>query len=419
MPPIGAEGNAQMSTTEPRFTGKRIAVCMDGTWQRLRSNTPTNIAKIARSIEHESADGAKQIVVYTAGVGAANDLSREAEGALAGGLFGKGLEEDILNTYIRICLNYQWGDQLYIFGYSRGAFSARSLAGLIRRCGIVRRRFVHRAPEAFDLYRLRRNRNDVLNPDDPIFQRFRAETNKRPHEMGKDDLPPPIPIAYVGLFDTVGQRGLPSGLGFLTDLVNRRFEFHSLELGAFVQSARHAVAIDEHRFAFPPTLWTNIDELNAPHAGEGVSPFDLPYQQRWFPGAHGDIGGGDAKARLADIPLAWVVEGAERQGLAFDRSEGSPLGDAAHPDRWDYAAPFSVRPSLIRLRTRRLLNRRLGKELTPELGAALLHVATPRRLLADRRYRAPALRPFKRTFRQLQAAVAMAELLSFAAADRD
>ena len=121
-----------MTAAEQEFKGKRIAVCMDGTWQRLRTDYPTNIAKIARSVDHEDEGGGKQIVVYAQGVGASSDLTAQAKGALAGGLFGKGLEEDILNTYVRICLNYQWGDRLYLFGYSRGAFSARSLAGSSR-----------------------------------------------------------------------------------------------------------------------------------------------------------------------------------------------------------------------------------------------------------------------------------------------
>ncbi|NDC59307.1 MAG: DUF2235 domain-containing protein, partial [Alphaproteobacteria bacterium] len=121
---------------------KRIAVCMDGTWSRLNQQSPTNIAKLARSVDHESADGAKQIVVYTPGVGAADDLKASASGALAGGLFGDGLEQDIVQTYVRLSLNYQAGDEIYIFGYSRGAFSARSLGAMIRRCGVLRRRHV-------------------------------------------------------------------------------------------------------------------------------------------------------------------------------------------------------------------------------------------------------------------------------------
>lgn len=391
--------------TEP-FRGKRIAVCMDGTWQRLRNPNPTNIAKIARAVDHEDFGGAKQIVVYTPGVGAANDLSKDADGTFAGGLFGNGLEDDILQTYIRICLNYQWGDELYIFGYSRGAFSARSLAALIRRCGIFRRRFVQHAPEAFELYRKRK-----CNPEDAEFLDFRSRTNKRPQGMGPTELPPPIPIAYLGIFDTVGQRGLPSGLGPLSDLVNRRFAFHDTDLSHTVLAARHAVAIDERRFAFPPTLWTNLDSLKRRFLELGYRPDDLPYQQRWFPGLHGDIGGGDAKAPLADFPLAWIIDGATRAGLKIDLSEGTPIGEAARAELLDPTLPFCGR-------VRGIGGRRLpaGTPFEPQRALAQLHPVAIRRALRSQRYRPTPLRPLRKTFQELRNALNLVDLLLAAAA---
>lgn len=386
--------------TEP-FRGKRIAVCMDGTWQRLRTNHPTNIAKIARAVDHEDFGGAKQIVVYTRGVGAANDLNKDADGALAGGLFGAGLENDILDTYVRICLNYQWGDALYIFGYSRGAFSARSLAGLIRRCGIVRRRFIHEAPRAFELYRKRFD-----GPDAPELVEFRKTTNKSRSDA--TDRAEPPPIHYIGIFDTVGQRGLPSGLGPLTDLFNRKFEFHSTDLSSTVKAARHAVAIDERRFAFPPTLWSNLDELNKRYREQGMVSEELPYQQRWFPGLHGDIGGGDPKARLADIPLAWIVEGAIKAGLKIDRTEGTPLGDAVRADLIDPTLPFTAKPSGVRVRRLPVP----AKPFEPEKAVGLLHpAATHRALQLGPRYNPPTLRGLRKTFSEMRHAVAMANLL--------
>jgi len=379
---------------------------MDGTWQRLRSDHPTNIAKIARAVDHEDFGGAKQIVVYTRGVGAPTDLTRDADGALAGGLFGAGLETDILETYIRICLNYQWGDKLYLFGYSRGAFSARSLAGLIRRCGIVRRRFVNRAPEAFELYRKRFDSADA-----PELVRFRQETNKsRPDALERGD---PPPIEFLGVFDTVGQRGLPSGLGILTDWFNRKYEFHDSDLSPFVLAARHAVAIDERRFAFPPTLWTNLDALNARFVEQGLRGDELPYQQRWFPGLHGDIGGGDPKAKLADIPLGWVVEGAVRAGLKIDRTEGTPLGEAVRAEMIDPTLPFTG-PSRG-LRVRRLPIS--AKPFEPQVAVGLLHPAATRRALElGPRYRPPTLRRLRKTFREMRNAVALANLLLAVAA---
>ena len=392
---------------EPVFRGKRIAVCMDGTWQRLRTRHPTNIAKIARAVEHEDDAGCKQIVVYARGVGAASDLHDSPDGALAGGLFGAGLENDILDTYVRLCLNYQWGDAIYLFGYSRGAFSVRSLAGLIRRCGIVRRRYVDRAPEAFDLYRKKRR-----EPSHPDFLAFRAATNKRPEGCAPGEAPAPIPISYIGIFDTVGQRGLPSGLGPLTDLFNRRFEFHSTELGDNIAAARHAVAIDERRFAFPPTLWTNLEMLNRPFVELGVPTDQLPYQQRWFPGSHGDVGGGAPNARLPDIPLAWISEGAMQAGLSIDVSEGTPLGAAARAELLDPTAPFAQKKTWG-LRTRKLP---LARRAAPDQAVALLHQAAAERAIRlGARYRPPTLRSLRVPLRQLRAACAMSALLLAAA----
>lgn len=378
---------------------KRIAICIDGTWSRLNQKSPTNIAKIARSVEHESKDGAKQIVVYTPGVGAADDLQASASGALAGGLFGEGLERDIVQTYVRLSLNYQAGDDIFIFGYSRGAFSARSLAAMIRRCGVLRRRHVDQASAAFALYR------SGKPADDPACVEFRNRYGKSAHggpdgAGGKAD----VDVAYTGLFDTVGQRGLPSGLGPLTDWMNKRYEFHDVKLGAHVKSARHACAIDEARFAFPPTLWTNIDDLNAPFAARGVAPLDLPYQQRWFPGTHGDIGGGADGAKLANFALQWIVEGAERAGLAFDRSEGSPLAVSTSPEELDPLAKLVAPNGPSGLKPRTIVQLEKGQhEVSPEVAAVVLHEVTALRAVLAKRppYRPRALRKFRDALRTI------------------
>jgi uncharacterized protein (DUF2235 family) len=397
-------------------SNKRIAVCLDGTWQRLRTETPTNIAKIARSVHHEGSDGVKQIVIYTAGVGAANDLQQDASGAIAGGAFGAGLERDILDTYTRLALNYQWGDDLYIFGYSRGAFSARSLAGLIRRCGIVRRRYVHKAAEAFQLYR-----DGVdLGPDDAAYVNFRNTWGKSLMGDVHPDGYPGTPIRYMGIFDTVGQRGLPSGLGPLTEWINSKYAFHNLELGASVASARHALAIDEARFAFPPTFWTNLEELNSRYRMT-VEPHELPYQQRWFPGTHGDIGGGDGDPKLADFPLVWVVQGAQEAGLAIEDTIGSPYGDVLA--RLDPVAPDVGPKGLKRLsianwplRRRQIMPGLKRREVVDRGGAVeTIHLATALRVKGleaiGKRYRPPNLRPFLPSLRELGAVLPLIETL--------
>lgn len=149
-----------------------------------------------------------------------------------------------------------------------------------------------------------------------------------------------------------------------------------------------------------------------PHVAGGAGPYQLPYQQRWFPGTHGDVGGGDPKAKLADIPLSWIVEGAMQTGLKIDLTEGTPLGEAARTELLDPTAPFSA--PARGLRVRRLPVK--GKVLEPEQAAMLLHQAAPERALRlGRRYRPPTLRIARRTLRQLHAAMAVTELLLLAA----
>jgi uncharacterized protein (DUF2235 family) len=377
---------------------KRIAVCMDGTWSRLNQKAPTNIAKLARSVDHESADGAKQIVVYTPGVGAADDLKASASGALAGGLFGEGLEQDIVQTYVRLSLNYQAGDEIYIFGYSRGAFSARSLGAMIRRCGVLRRRHVDQGKAAFDLYRTGKPAD---HPDCVAFRnKFGKSASGGPDGSGPK---PDIEIAFVGLFDTVGQRGLPSGLGFFTDWMNRKYEFHDVTLGQHVKAARHACAIDEARFAFPPTLWTNLDELNASHVAKGVAPLDLPYQQRWFPGTHGDIGGGAPGAKLANFSLQWIAEGAERAGMRFDRSDGSPLAASLTSEELDPLAKLVAPNGPSGIRPRNIVSLPKGQKTVPvDVAAIVLHeVAAVRAMRSQPPYRPRSLKRFRTALREI------------------
>jgi uncharacterized protein (DUF2235 family) len=166
-----------------------------------------------------------------------------------GGALGWGLTDTIVEAYRILVFAYEPGDEISIFGFSRGAYTARSLAGFIRSCGIAPRRHVARIPEALARYLM------------------------------------------------------------IAPLLNRGSQFHDADLSRSVKSARHAVAIDERRRTFPPTLWANLDQLNG--AGTG----DLPYQQKWFPGDHGSVGGGGDRVGLSSITLEWIATGAQSAGL--------------------------------------------------------------------------------------------------------
>ncbi|HYD71521.1 MAG TPA: DUF2235 domain-containing protein [Candidatus Binatia bacterium] len=287
---------------------KRLVICCDGTWQRLYGDALTNVALTARSVATRDGQGNPQIVFYSEGVGASlSGLS------LWQGMTGADLDDNLLEAWLFLNLNYEPGDQIYLFGFSRGAYTVRSLAGLLRKIGVLRRAHVDKARNALDIYRTRE-----FGADSPETERFRtAHAIAWPRLAAPFTAPPyDLRIRYLGLWDTVGALGIPRLLPIQVGL-NKGYEFHDTALSRSVQFARHAVAIDERRAAFAPTLWSNVDAFNPP----GAAPRVL---QMWFPGDHGGVGGGEARG-LSNCALMWVLEGAERAGLALQREPGSVL----------------------------------------------------------------------------------------------
>lgn len=409
---------------------KRFVICLDGTWQQLQQDKLTNIGIIARSIAHTnttaSGDKISQIVIYNQGVGASTQALGRASilgraqtsfNKMAGGIFGEGLEDVIVDTYLRLAFNYEDGDEIYIFGFSRGAFAARSLAGLINCSGIVSRRHADRAWDAFALYRTPTPHNAT---DEQKAEQLEAQRQfRRLYGKGSraadgtrvaQDAPPPI--TYLGIFDTVGQRGMPNAFGWVSNLLNRRYGFHNLSICPNVQSARHAVAIDEQRLGFPPTLWDNVDDANtSARQRPGADQARRYYEQRWFVGTHGDVGGGN-DSPLAASPLKWIAEGAAACGLRFYATHGedeSPMTTLLREAGLQFNAPItrptfwkSLSPMNYPIAARRIWSR---KEQPSEDDADMLidPSAFRRWEAADirPRYRSPALRPFKKIMRKM------------------
>jgi uncharacterized protein (DUF2235 family) len=316
---------------------KRIVVCCDGTWQRLDSARPTNVVRLAKAVLPADAAGRPQVVILIDGVGTGRGTTAMARAIdrLLGGLTGLGLEETLADAYRQLVFAYRPGDEIHVFGYSRGAYTARSLVGMIRNCGILARARADRVGEALALYR---STAAADRPDGARSLAFRAahapevltgdgELAWREAAQPARDWSSAVPlrISFLGVWDTVGALGVPERWT-LASLVNRRHRFHDTCLSSRVAAARHAVAIDERRSSFEPTLWDNVDALNAWAA-------DLPYRQEWFPGVHAAVGGGGHDRSLASGALLWVMEGAAARGLAFDAgalaeaaSEADPLG---------------------------------------------------------------------------------------------
>jgi uncharacterized protein (DUF2235 family) len=325
---------------------KRIAIFCDGTWNSSDAEFQTNVVKLSLAVAHHDENGVSQQLLYMPGVGSgrgATGLARHID-RWGGGLFGWGMTENIEEAYRNLAFSFESGskdwpsDEIFVFGFSRGAFTARSLCGLIRSCGIPCRENVKRIPEAIARYR---SRDRDTHPDHEESFRFRrdfstglytSEPEREWREAQGDTDAKALNITYLGVWDTVGALGVPRVLPFAPHF-NRRYQFHDAALSRSVLSARHAVAIDERRVTYPPTLWDNLEALN-----DMQPERDRPYRQEWFPGDHGSVGGGGDILGLATSSLLWIAEGAIEAGLWIDSS----VLDSIRKDA-DFTAPLSAR----------------------------------------------------------------------------
>ena len=326
---------------------KRIVSLIDGTWNEEGKGNDTNIAKLdpnyakagAPLIKPKAADGTRQIAFYHEGVGSDPDFLKHA----LGGAIGIGLRKIVQEAYRHIAENYARGDEIYILGFSRGAYAARALAGLIGASGIQTSADPRNLDAIFDAmwsnFRvdpdIRQGKKAAGSGDQKTIDAF----NKVAAESTVDPKPR---IKCVGVFDTVGSYGVPAGIGLAA--LGRYFTlaflgFHDTEIGEHIDIGLHAVAVDERRRPFVPTFWT------APKA----KPPTTHVEQTWFAGVHCNIGGGYADAGLSDQALDLddrAHAGAHRPGVRRRAREG---GHQAEPRRATSRIPpragGSTRPS--------------------------------------------------------------------------
>ena len=316
---------------------KRLVFCFDGTWNKLNENTPTNVVLTAASIRRTARDG-PQLIHYDEGVGTGR-LER-----MTGGMFGAGLIDNVREAYRFLIFNYDPGDQIFVFGFSRGAFSARTFIGLLRHVGPLRRLHAGRIDEAMTLYKKRLAGSDGAVE---ILRRFRADyAGGVCIGAGDDDwrcrnvegyatgTAPQMTIRYLGVWDTVSAMGIPAAIPG-SSFVNRRHRYHDATLDQFVERAWHAVALDERRSMFPPVTFGDLTDLNRAR-GRANDDERAPFQERWFPGVHGSVGGGGDIRGLSDGALAWILKGAKRTGLELDTAAGTRI----HNFRPDPLAPL-------------------------------------------------------------------------------
>ncbi|SDU08838.1 DUF2235 domain-containing protein [Halopseudomonas salegens] len=320
---------------------KHIVICADGTWQSPESDTATHILRLAEGVAPEDKSGNKQVVYYDWGVGSDGDR-------FTGGVTGKGIDKNIMDCYRFIVHNYDSGDALYLFGFSRGAYTVRSLGGLIRNCGVLRREHADKVPAAYALYR---QRGRASAPGEN-----KANTFRRDYSVADVTR-----IHFLGVLDTVGALGIPAP--FLGTLGTHRYLFHDTEPSSIINHARHALSIDEDRQDFEPALWTPKAEI------------DL--QQVWFAGVHTDIGGGYPDRSLGDHAGHWLAREAMACGLALEAHFLDGLApDHAGKQHNEYKGFY------------RAMRRRFIREVEP-----VLHASVKARWLDQQlNYKSPALR---------------------------
>lgn len=261
--------------------GRRIAYCADGTWDSAGNST--NVYKISKAIVPVPGE---QYRFYDDGVGADGTPIEK----LIGAAIGAGLFEKIREGYAAIASVYEDGDELFLFGFSRGAYTVRSLGGMIAACGLpTKDPDPNLVNKAFDAYRNKKNRAAILGT---LGDYGLVKAN----------------ITMIGVWDTVGSLGIPALFGKVGIL---RYGFLDTALSPQVLNAYQAVSIDERRAEFPATLWTS-----PPSPGQIV-------EQVYYCGVHGDVGGGypdDAGTgtALSDIPFSWIMAKAQALGLVFD-----------------------------------------------------------------------------------------------------
>ncbi|KIJ32054.1 hypothetical protein M422DRAFT_185034 [Sphaerobolus stellatus SS14] len=321
------------------MTNKRIVVCCDGTWQdgvvdKYRYQY-TNILKISRLLDHQDYrknPAIHQIVFYQPGIGSAQNFYSE----YVEGTTGASLAEKVQEAYAFIAHNYQPGDEIFLFGFSRGAYTARMVAGYIGQIGVLDRKDMDHFADIFIAYQKKGNTSDEQEKQANIealkkYQKILEKGRTRADPDGDG-----FAVKCVGVFDTVGSVGLPEELTF-NKKFKQLFSFPDKLLGPHVQYAFHAMALNETRADFNVAKFIQTDEGRA--KGQVL-------KQVWFTGSHADIGGGWQSHDLSDITLAWMLSNIEPM-LATDRKYMKHLLSPVAP--WGKQMPHDPAVGIFKL----------------------------------------------------------------------
>ncbi|KAH8752519.1 hypothetical protein F5883DRAFT_433100 [Diaporthe sp. PMI_573] len=325
---MSSTGHQSGATAAPPATRqkKRLIVCCDGTWmnsdkgwEKGKPQPASNVTRLARSFNRGCSDGSVQVINYQSGVGTGSTMSD----AFSGGAFGNGVAEHVRESYAFICGNYVDGDEIILIGFSRGAFTARSIAGMIGSLGLLTREGMEFFYPVFkDMQNWQTKKYKDPYPGIPFDNKPMGENAAEDYRRlliekgltrvfegnGSGKL---ITIKAVAVFDTVGSLGVPSiawmkKLGI--DHTTSELRFFDTKLSDRIENAFHALALDEPRPPFSPSIWER------PASSKGVTNL----KQVWFPGNHGNVGGGWPDQGIANMTMAWMMDQLVGIGVEFD-----------------------------------------------------------------------------------------------------
>ncbi len=297
---------------------KRLIVCMDGTWNKKDQRedgipVPTNVAIVYNTVKGLADDGIEQQRYYHSGAGTEKNIVDK----ITGGAVGADIDRHIRNAYRWLSSHYEKGDEIYLFGFSRGAYSARSLAGMIYRCGLLKKRSDTQEDEDRLWRDVKRVYNECYREERKVKFSDLLYHEESVIETGGETVEA-IPIRFIGVWDTVGALGVPDRMAIANLLDDpSEYSYHDMKLESNVETARHALALDEMRSSFSPVLWRDIED------NKHVDKRDV--KEIWFAGVHSDIGGGYPQSELSDIALKWMIDEASRCGLEFETDRLSQI----------------------------------------------------------------------------------------------
>jgi uncharacterized protein (DUF2235 family) len=327
-------------------TGKNIVICCDGTGNEIGTNI-SNVLKLFRCLTKSD----QQRVYYSPGIGTialsnAWQRFRQRARGVFGMVTGQGLDEEVLAAYEFLCRNHEPGDRIWLFGFSRGAYTVRVLAAFIHVMGLFPPDQLNLAPRALTAYKrasAASGRAKAAKFDEAAVPETSGELMQA-WQFARIADGRFAPIEFVGVWDTVASVIVPRSDRFwLPDLQTLRFT----RTNPSVKTFRHAMAVDERRRMFRLNAWTEPQVFRPkPFLPSSAIPQDI--KQVWFAGVHADIGGGypETESALSKFPLKWMIDEAAAKGLKFNTAfvNNLALGQPRKGSKMAYVAPDPAGP---------------------------------------------------------------------------